>query len=449
MNGVADPLAACCRPGRRAARLAAPLLVVLALSGCAGEGARGETRLRFWAMGREGEVVRDLLADFERENPDIRVDVQQIPWTAAHEKLLTAHVGGSSPDVAQLGNTWMSEFAALEALEPLGDRVRPGGEVDPAAYHAGTWDSNVIDGVLYGVPWYVDTRLLFYRTDLLARAGYDSLPATWSGWRESMRAVKSLGAGGSESFAILLPANEWAQPVILGLQAGSPLLSDDATRGAFSAPEFRRAFEFFVSLYREGLAPPLTNNEVANVYNEFARGYFAMYITGPWNLGEFRRRLPEELADDWMTAPLPGPSPEEPGLSIAGGSSLVVFRASKEKDAAWKLVAFLSRPETQVRFYELTGDLPARREAWDAAPLASDPRVGAFGVQLQRVVPCPKIPEWELIASRVQDRAELAARGRAPIDSVLAGLDRDVNTILEKRRWLIERRRERQGAEVS
>ena len=70
-------------------------------------------------MGREGEVVRQLLPDFEREHPGIRVEVQQLPWTAAHQKLLTAFAGDALPDVAQLGNTWLPEFVALHAIDPV------------------------------------------------------------------------------------------------------------------------------------------------------------------------------------------------------------------------------------------------------------------------------------------------------------------------------------------
>src|SRR6185295_9786772 len=66
--------------------------VVLVLGSCAPRKHEGVT-LRFWAMGREGEVVVDLVRDFERENPGVHVEVQQIPWGAAHEKLLTSHVG--------------------------------------------------------------------------------------------------------------------------------------------------------------------------------------------------------------------------------------------------------------------------------------------------------------------------------------------------------------------
>src|SRR5882762_7763831 len=90
----------------------------LALCGCA-RGAGEAVTLRFWAMGREGEVVQELARDFERENPGVRVRVQQIPWSAAHEKLLTAYVGNATPDLAMLGNTWVPEFVALNSLAPL------------------------------------------------------------------------------------------------------------------------------------------------------------------------------------------------------------------------------------------------------------------------------------------------------------------------------------------
>src|SRR5262249_57031112 len=203
-------------------------------------------------------------------------------------------------------------------------------------------------------PWYVDTRVLFYRRDLLAKAGFATMPTTWPEWHRAMEAVGRLQGQGH--YGILLPLNEWPPPVVLGLQAGSPLLVDDATRGVFAGPEFRRAFDFYTGLFRDKLAPPVTNNEVSNLYQEFARGYFAMYITGPWNLGEFRRRLPAELQDAWATAPLPGP--DGPGASLAGGSSLVLFHGTKHPREARKLVEFLSHPDVQLRFYALTADLP-------------------------------------------------------------------------------------------
>jgi multiple sugar transport system substrate-binding protein len=118
---------------------------------------------------------------------------------------------------------------------------------------------------------------------------------------------------------------------------------------------------------------------------------------------------------------------------------LVLFRASRHPEAAWKLVEFLSRPEQQLRFYALTGDLPAARAAWRDTALANDRNLRAFETQLGRVVSTPKVPEWENISIKLQFAVEAMVLGHAPADSTLAGLDRDVDRILEKRRWLVAR----------
>ena len=421
--------------------LAGPALALLALAGCRGPAAPGIVTLRFWAMGREGEVVQELVRDFEGEHPGVRVVVQQIPWNAAHEKLLTAYVGRSTPDVAQLGNTWIAEFAALRAIQPLDARLAASREVARAAYFPGIWDTNVLDGTLYGIPWYVDTRVLFYRRDLLARAGWDSIPGSWEEWRRAMVAMKRLD--GPDRSAIFLPTNEYTPWIVFGLQAGSPLLKDHDTRGAFSEPPYRRAADFYLGLFRDGLAPNVPGAGIANRYQEFERGTFGMYISGPWDVGEFRRRLSPALQGDWATAPLPGPDGPEHGYSTAGGSSLVILRTSRHPDEAWRLIEFLSRPEQQVRFARLTGDFPARREAWRDTSLTNDPHTRAFAIQLQRAVPTPKVPEWENISLKLEFCVEAMALGHAAPDSALARLDRDVDQILEKRRWLVARERAR------
>jgi multiple sugar transport system substrate-binding protein len=401
----------------------------------------GAVTLRFWALGREGEVVKDLIPEFERRNPGLRVEVQQIPFLNAHEKLLTACVGHSTPDLAQAGNTWIPELANLGAIAPLDERVRRSGVVAQADYFPGIWDTNVVDGSLHGIPWYVDTRLLFYRSDLLAAAGFAEPPRTWSQWLEAMRRVKARAGPGR--FAILLPIDEYEQPLILGRELGAGLLRDGDRHGDFRSPAFRQAAGFYVGLYRAGLAPPWSNSQISNVYQQFAAGDYAFYITGPWNVGEFRRRLPPGMQDRWKTAPMPAPDTahDRPGVSLAGGASLVLFRASRHPEEAWKLVEFLSEPAVQVRFHQLTGDLPPRASAWAAPSLAGDPQSAAFRVQLQRVAPAPKVPEWEEISIQIWQSLEPAIRGRETVDEALADLDHRVDLILEKRREVLAGRR--------
>jgi multiple sugar transport system substrate-binding protein len=409
-------------------------LPALLLAACSrGEG--GVTAISFWAMGKEAEVVAELVRDFEREHPDIRVEVQAVPMTAAHEKLLTAYAAGALPDICQLGNTWIPEFAMLGALEPLQARVDASPVIDQGDYFAGIWDTNVVDGVLYGVPWYVDTRLLFYRKDILSAAGFERPPETWAEWEAAMAAIKRVV--GPDRYAILLPVNEFEQQLSLALQQDDPLLRDGDRYGNFRSPGFRRALAFYARMFEQGWAPPVSETEISNVWDEFFRGYYAFYLSGPWNIREFRRRQPPGMEDAWGTMPLPGP--DGPGAGIAGGASLVLFRSSPRKDAAWKLVEYLSRPGVQERFHALIGNLPPRRSTWERPGLRDDTLAKAFRSQLERVRPVPKVMEWERIAQEMRLATERVVRGGVPQEQALAGLDAKVDAVLAKRRWVLER----------
>jgi multiple sugar transport system substrate-binding protein len=416
----------------RCARVLALLLVVLlAAAGCGGD--RGdESVVRFWAMGREAEVVATLIPEFERAHPGVRVELQAIPWSAAHEKLLTAYAADRLPDVVQLGNTWIAEFAALNALEPLDRRVAASSVVARDDYFAGIWDTNVVDGRTLGVPWYVDTRLLYYRRDLLAQAGVSTPPTTWDEWAAAMDAVQATAPPGRH--AILLPLNEFEPQLSLALQQDDPLLAAEGTRGNFRSPGFRRALGFYARIFRQGWAPAVTETQISNVWDEFFRGHNVFYLSGPWNIREFRRRAPAGLEDAWGTMPLPGP--DGPGAGIAGGTSLVLPRGPDRPAAAWALVEFLSRPAVQARFHAESGNLPPRRSTWQVPALAADPLAAAFRAQLERVRPTPKVLEWERIAQEIRLVTERVVRGGLSEEEAVAVLDRRVDAILAKRRWL-------------
>ncbi|HEY0953803.1 MAG TPA: sugar ABC transporter substrate-binding protein [Roseateles sp.] len=407
-----------------------------ALAGCARDD--GITTLRFWAMGREAEVAAELIAGFEREQPGVRVKVEQLPWTAAHEKLLTAFAGDATPDLAQVGNTWLPEMQALGALEPLDAWIARTPVLQPADYFDGIWATNAPNGERVGLPWYVDTRLLFVRQDLLRRAGIPRIPQSWDEWRTALARLRETGM----ATPLLLPTNEFEPLLALALQQPAEVLRDGGRFGNFSSPDFRRALGFYIERFQTGDAPGLTNNQVANLYQEFGRGTYAFYISGPWNIGEFKRRLPAGLDGAWTTAELPGP--DGLGASVAGGASLAMFKRSRHKPEAWALISYLSRPDVQQQFYRLTGDLPPRRSTWampleGGATLAEDRHAAAFRRQLERVRPTPAVPEWERIANEMQLAAARVVGGRDSLDTAVRELDQRVDGILEKRRWMLDR----------
>jgi multiple sugar transport system substrate-binding protein len=397
--------------------------------------------IKFWAMGSEAEVITRLIPEFEKQNPGIKVSVQQIPWTAAQEKLITAFASDNTPDLCQLGNTWIPQFQSLNTIVNLGEWINNSEVISKENYFEGIWETNVIDGKVYGIPWYIDTRLLFYRTDIFEKAGYDNPPKTWDEFLNISRDIKALYKN-ENKYAIYLPTNEWNSFIIFGMQAGADLLKNNNSLGNFNSPEFKEAFEFLTNFHKENLAPAGIT-QVTNIYQSFAEEFIAMYISGPWNIPEFKKWMSGKLADKWMTAPLPGYDGEYPGISLAGGSSLIIFEESKHKEETWKLIEYLSLSETQIEFYKLLNNLPAVREAWEDSLLKNDPYMQAFYEQFYHVVPMPKVPEWEqIVFSKVQHYAEFTARGAMSVDDALRSLDKDVDKILEKRRWLLSRANE-------
>ena len=411
------------------------VILFFLLNGCRNQNSNF-VQINFWGLGAEGETVQKLIPEFEKENPHIKVKVQMIPWTAAQEKLISSYASDNTPDASQLGNTWIPQFVQLNAIENLTPWINQSVTVNKNNYFKGIWDTNIIDSLVYGLPWYIDTRVLFYRSDILKNTGYNYPPRTW---QELYDVSEKIVEKKEAKYAIFLPTNEWATPVIFGLQNGAKLLKDQNSYGNFSNEKFKDPFKFLMKFYRERLSPTGIQ-EVPNVYQAFAKKYIAMYISGPWNVPEFKKWMTGDLSDKWMTAPLPSPNDSTAGVSLAGGSSLVIFKRSDHKKEVWKLFEFLSKPEIQVKLYKLLNDLPAVKRAWGDSSLKNDPYMKAFYEQFQHVVAAPKIPEWEqIVFSKLQQYLEFSARGAISVNTALADLDKDVDKILEKRRWMLSK----------
>jgi multiple sugar transport system substrate-binding protein len=123
-----------------------------------------------------------------------------------------------------------------------------------------------------------------------------------------------------------------------------------------------------------------------------------------------------------------------------------MFRRSRRKDAAWRVVEYLAQPLVQRRFHALTGNLPPRRSTWDDPALARDPYAHAFLDQLDRVRPAPKVPEWERIATEMRLVVEAVVHGELAARDAPIELDARTDRILEKRRWMLDRRATGRGA---
>jgi ABC-type sugar transport system permease subunit/ABC-type glycerol-3-phosphate transport system substrate-binding protein len=348
-----------------------------------------------WAMGEEGKKIALMARRFEAQNPGVSVETQAIPWEAAHAKLLTAVVGGIPPDISQIGTTWMAEFATMGALHPLNERAAVSLTANPDAFFPGSLHTCEVDGILYGVPWYVDTRVLFYRKDLLASVGFPEAPATWDELKSA--AVQLSGRktmDGKKGYGISLASRGWTELLTAVWQNGGDPLKP-------SEPEFLEAMMHYRSFFREGLTPSKEGADV-DLYHAFRTGYLPMFISGPWMVELVGKELPE-LEGKWGVSLLPG---KKTRTSFVGGSNLVIFKESKKKDLAFRFLEFMSDPKNQVEWMRLTTDLPSVTAAWDDPFFADKPMIQVFGEQMFDTASPPTVPEWEQIASATEDAME-------------------------------------------
>ncbi|GAA2740590.1 sugar ABC transporter substrate-binding protein [Terrabacter aerolatus] len=339
-----------------------------------------------WAMGAEGDNLSKLTADFEAANPGVKVQVTAIPWDAAHDKFTTAITAGKTPDVAMVGTTWMGEFASSDALDPTP------AQIDKSSFFDGAQKTTEVNGTSYGIPWYVETRVLYYRTDLAKKAGYDAVPTDWQGLKDMAKAMQTkagaqygigLQAGGEGSWQTVMPF-AWSD--------GADLTKNGGKAYNFDSPALLKATKYYQSFFTDGIsnksAPATPTTEP-----DFASGKVPMFISGPWEMSAVEKVGGAGFKDKYNVAPIPAGSAGS--SSFVGGSNFVVFKNTKNRDTSWKFVQWLADPKVQAKWYTISTDLPSVKSAWQDPALASDKKLAVFGKQLETAKAPPSFPTWE------------------------------------------------------
>jgi multiple sugar transport system substrate-binding protein len=407
---------------KRSTFLAAVAATLVLLAGCGGDDgsssgtgdgkASGEVTV--WAMGTEGEKLGVLAKEFMAANPDIKVKVTPIAWDVAHDKLITAVAGNKTPDISQMGTTWMGEFAQTGSLEPVPE------DIDTSQFFEGARDTAVVDGTTYGVPWYVETRLLYYRSDLAKKAGVTP-PQTWDDLKAAARAMKEKAGA---KYGISLAPNNWQEFLPFVWQNGGDVIQDNEM--TFDTPEVVEALDYYKSFFADGLTADSVP-EGFDVTQGFIAGTHPMFFSGPWHMSLIEEQGGAKLKGKWDIAPMPE---QETGTSFVGGSDLVVFNGSGNKEAAWAFVKYLLKPDVQRKWYETVSDLPAVQSAWDQGELASDPHLQLFGEQLKDAKSPPPIAKWEQIASEVVNaELEKATIGGASAEQAAKAMQEKASSI--------------------
>jgi multiple sugar transport system substrate-binding protein len=299
------------------------------------------------------EHLKSQLAKFEQANPDIRVEVTSLPWGQAFEKLATMVQSGQIPDVVEMPDRWMALYANNEQLvdlKPYMDKWEHTEQLTDAARRFGS----VIAGQTHMIPYGFYLRAMFWNKKLFHEAGLDRPPATMEEFMAFSKQIAALngkygyclrGGPGATNGYIMMMLNFLGENKYFGEDGKSTLDDPAAVKG----------LQFLVDMYQKSYVP---RDSVNWGFNEIVAGFYsgtcAMLDQDPDALIAIKERMPEA---DFAVAPMPlGPHGKSfPTIGYAGWS---MFEASKHKDEAWKLIAYLSSPAANLEWSKFVGVIP-------------------------------------------------------------------------------------------
>ncbi len=348
------------------------IILFLVFSGC-GDNKKnndGRVTVKFWHSFVSSTVpaLNDLIAKFEKEHPNIKIDAQYIPsGDALIQKLVTSIRSKTAPDISWIHSDFLEDLVAADAIYKMEDFINGKNgltkedmdDIYPALIQFSSWR-----GTLYSMPMEATNLALLYNKKMFREAGLDpnSPPKTWDELYDYSKklTIDKDKDGKIDQTGMFVPVYPAAGPLGAWMvwqwfpfiwQAGGDIVNVEQTKVMYNEEAGIKALELWQKIFKElNLRSFTTDFDVA-----FASERLAMAMDGPWNLPRYKDIL-KNL--DWGFAPLPrGP---EKQATVVGGEYLAIFKQSPNPDAAWIFVKWMVKPETQAFWAMRSGYLPIR-----------------------------------------------------------------------------------------
>jgi len=375
------------------------------------------TTVNFWIMPNGPQPQADMektVAPFEQQT-GVKVNVEVVGWDVQLDRIKNAAVSGQGPDVTQAGTTQVPFFAALGGFEDLSSRVNQiGGK---SAYAPGVWQTTQLQGQsgTYAVPWFTEARAIYYRKDVLDKAGID--PATAftdvNAFQQTLQTIhdKVPTIGGKPISPFGMPGKKafdlvhHVMPFVW--DNGGAELSDDASKSTINSTQAEQGVDFVAQLVKKGLFDKsMLERDGTQVENQFKGGRLAVWIGGPWVLSTITRtddkNWVKAARDNVGVAAMPT-GPAGKAFTFVGGSNLMMYKSSKNKNEAWALIKYLSGDSVQKSYADLLSFFPARLAPQEQVGNSDDNHKAFYSAIKQGRTYAP-IAQWGAIENAYKGR---------------------------------------------
>ncbi len=374
-----------------------------------------ETRFLSPILYNATETLQQVLQELGEQSGHKYV-FESISWAEAWTGLVRASLYGREPDVAGIGSSWISDFVGMGSLRHFSpaDIEKIG---HPESFLKANWQSGVMNGQVWSIPWVADTRLLFYRRDILEKAGVDESRAfnTHEALIQTLQQLQAYGYPIPFVLPTQLTRMTLQHMASWVWEAGGDFLTDNHRRTLFSKPETLLGMERFFSL-RAYLAPAARLLGETASDSLFTSGEAAVVLGGPWLTRDLQSGIWEGEAR-WGV--------HLPRIPFMGGTNLVIYRQAGDIPAAIHLIRYLTSRRAQEALLDVRGLLPTRQSVLMSSRTAGDPVYQSFSQGFQFGRSFPSFHLWGLVEDRLtralaQVWQELFAHPDQPESAILA-----------------------------
>ncbi|MEZ2229032.1 MAG: sugar ABC transporter substrate-binding protein [Microcoleus sp.] len=402
-------------------------LLLSALVSCGKPAVNSQTQnsaaLEFWTMQLQPqftEYFNQTIANFEKENPAVKVRWVDVPWSAMESKILGAVSAKTAPDVVNLNPDFASLLAGRNAWLDLDARIP---EQVRSTYLPNIWKSGVLDGKSFGIPWYLTTGVTIYNTDLLKKAGIAKPPTTYTELAQVAKQVKE--KTGKFAFFVTFVPEDSAEVLQSLVQMGVSLV-DAQGKAAFNNDKGKAAFQYWVDLYKGGFLPKdVLVQGHRRAIELYQSGDTALLASGPQFLKAIAENAPSIGAVSAVAPQITG----ESGKKTVAVMNLVVPRDSKRPDDAVKFALFVTNSQNQLAFAKAANVLPSNVDALKDsyfksvpadAPTADKARiVSASGLEKAELL-IPPLKDVKKLQKAIYDNLQAAMLGEKSVEQAVA-----------------------------